>query len=63
MATLGTEKNGQCGEVAVIESLKQEWTYGLSAETKMAVVVRLEQEWMYGLSAETKTAVVERWPL
>ena len=58
--TVRRNKNGSCREVAVVESLKQEWTYGLSAETKMAVVVRLEQEWTYGLSAETKIGVVER---
>ena len=34
MATLGTEKNGHCRELAVVESLTQERTYGLSAEKK-----------------------------
>ena len=35
MATLAGQK-----KMAIVESLKQEWTYGLSAETKMAVVER-----------------------
>ena len=34
MATLGTEESGHCGEVAVVERLKQEWMYGLSAQKK-----------------------------
>ena len=34
------EQSGSCRQVAVVERLKQEWLYGLSAETKMAVVER-----------------------
>ena len=37
--TLGTEESGYCREVAVVERLKQESMYGLSAK-KMAVVER-----------------------
>ena len=37
--TLGTEESGHCREVAVVERLKQESMYGLSAK-KMAVVER-----------------------
>ena len=29
-----TEKNGRCREVAVVQRLKREWLYGLSAEKK-----------------------------
>ena len=36
-ATLGTEESGYCREVAVVERLKQEWMYGLSAQ-KMTIV-------------------------
>ena len=40
-ATLGTEESGPCKEVAVVERLKKEWMYGLSAKKKkMAVVDR-----------------------
>ena len=41
-ATLGTEERGHCKEVAVVERLKKEWMYGLSAKKKkkMAVVDR-----------------------
>ena len=40
--TLGTEESGYiyCREVAVVERLKQESMYGLSAKKKMAVVER-----------------------
>ena len=37
--TLGTEESGYCREVAVVERLKQESMYGLSAK-KMAIVER-----------------------
>ena len=43
---------------AFVETLKQEWMYGLSAK-KVAAVERLKQESMYGLSAK-KVTVVER---
>ena len=33
-ASLGTEEKGHCREVAVVERLKQEWMYGLSAKKK-----------------------------
>ena len=33
-ATLGTEERGHCKEVAVVERLKKEWMYGLSAKKK-----------------------------
>jgi len=40
-ATLGTDEKGHCREVALVERLKQEWMYGLSAPRptpkKMAV--------------------------
>ena len=56
-------------EVAVVERLKQESMYGLSASKKVAicrevaVVERLKQESMYGLSTSKKWPFVERWPL
>ena len=31
-AIVGTEESGLCREVAVVERLKQEWIYGLSAK-------------------------------
>ena len=39
MATLGTEENGHCREVAVVERFKQESVHGLSAK-KVAIVER-----------------------
>ena len=57
-ATLGTEESGRCGAVAVLERLKQESMYGLSAK-KVAFVERFKQESMYGLSAK-KVTFVER---
>ena len=36
-ASLGTEEKGHCREVAVVERLKQEWIYGLSAKKKAVV--------------------------
>ena len=39
LLSLGTEKSGHCRKVAVVERLKQELMYGLSAK-KMAVVER-----------------------
>ena len=38
--SLGTEKSGHCRKVAVVERLKQELMYGLSAKKKMSVVER-----------------------
>ena len=35
--TLGTEESGHCREVAVVERLKQESMYGLSAKKKWPV--------------------------
>ena len=52
-----------CREVAVVERLKQESMYGLSAPQKEAIcrevadVERLKQESMYGLSAPQKVAI------
>ena len=39
MATFETEESGHCRKGAVVERLKQEWIYGLSAK-KMAIVER-----------------------
>ena len=50
-ANLGTEESGRCGAVTVVERLKQESMYGLSAK-KGTVVERFKQESMYGLSAK-----------
>ena len=66
-ATLGTEESFHCREVAVVDRLKQESMYGLSAKKsgrcrEVDVVDRLKQESMYGLSAK-KVAAVERWTL
>ena len=47
MATLGTEENGHCREVAVVERFKQESMHGLSAK-KVAIVERwlVEEVWL-----------------
>ena len=39
MATLGTEKSGNCREATIVERSKQESMYGLSPQ-KLAVVER-----------------------
>ena len=44
-ANLGTEESGRCGAVTVVERLKQESMYGLSAK-KGTVVERFKQESM-----------------
>ena len=55
------QKVAICREVAVVERLKQESMYGLSAPQKVAtcrevaVVERLKQMSMYGLSAPPKS--------
>ena len=65
----GTEESGHCREVAIVERLKQEWMYGLSAKTngsckEVADVERLKQYLVHGLSVKKKKmAVVEKWPL
>ena len=52
MYGLSTKTNGSCKEVAVVESLKQDSVYGLSAKKKMAIV----EKWPL-------VAIVERWSL
>ena len=52
------QKSGHCREEAIVEWLKQESMYGLSAK-KVAFVERLKKESMYGLFTK-KVAAVER---
>ena len=49
---MGTEESGHCREVAVVERLKQESMYRLSAKKKMAVV----EKWPL-------VAILETWSL
>ena len=61
MATLETEENGHCREVAVVERFKQESMHGLSAK-KVAIMERLLLS--RGLNkSQYMDCLPKKWPL
>ena len=59
MYGLSAKTNGSCKEVAVVERLKQDSVYGLSAKKKNGRCREVETIFTVWLSAKKKKAVVE----
>ena len=62
-ATLQTEKSGHGREVAIVESLKQDSVYGLSAKINGSCKEVETRFSVRTVRQEKKKAGVEKWPL